>query len=242
MRSLVVTGLLVACSAPPKPPAPEPAAPAPKRDLAVAEPPPKPPPAEEPDGSTWIVRGTRVRPNNFDAPLRRRTIEAPQEIDIGEHELWSPCVRDFVQARGEEARRALTSLFARYGTICNAERQVVLVRPSDYDQRSYIAFRGTLAADLALDIVVCGTTAAIESIALVSDRKRWTARTTSEEEAGCMVASLPDVKSLRRALRDALDARLAIVEIDGDHDIVITDEMKRDVRLMLDALDALSAR
>ncbi len=242
---MVFAGLLVACSAPPKPPAPAPA-PAPQRDLAVAEPPPKQltPTAQEREGDLVIVRGVRVAPNELDPPIRRRTNQWPQEIDLAEHELWSPCVRDYVQARGEDMRRALTAVFARYATTCNADRHVVVARPSDY-RGSYVAYRGTFAADrsdVELEIVACGTTVALDSITLVADRKRWSGNVTSNEVGGCTVATMPDLRSLRRALRDALDAKVVIVEIDGEHDIVITDDMKRDLRLMLDALDAVSAR
>jgi hypothetical protein len=242
VRSIVVAGLLVACSAPPKPPAPAPAPPTPQRDLAVAEPPPKQPtPAAESDLDFVIERQIRVAPN---APIRRRTNQTPQEIDIAEHELWSPCVRDYVQARRDESRRALTAVFARYATTCNADRHVVVARPSEY-RGSYVAYRGTFApdrTDVELEIVACGTTAALDSVTLVADRKRWSGNVTSQEVGGCTVATMPDLRALRRALRDALDAKLVIVEIDGEHDIVITDEMKRDLRLMLDALDAISAR
>ena len=233
MRALI---LLAACSASPKPPAPPPAPPPPPRDLAVAEPAPKqptPPPQDERD---FVI--DRMRP--IDPPIRRRT---NQEIVFAEPELWSPCVRDYVQARGDDTRRMLTALFARYATTCNADRHVVVARPTDY-RGSYVAYRGTFADRVAveLEVVACGTTAALERIAVVTDGKRWTGNVTSEEVGGCVVATLPDLRALRRALRDALDARAAVVEIDGVHDIVITDDMKRDLRLMLDALDALSAR
>ena len=243
--------MVAACSAPPKP-SPAPAAqPAPVRDLAVAEPPPKPRPPEEPlidpsDPSArneWLVRGMD-RPRGFDAPIRRRVMPPPQELDVAERDLWSPCVRDFVQAQPVHARRPLTAVFSRYGITCDATKRVVVASPQDVRGKPFLGYSATFTndrAELVLNIATCGVS--FDRAVIVYDGKTWTSGGLVVENVdGCATASLPDVRSIRRMLRDMLDARNAVVRIDGAEDMPITDEMKHELRLMLDAYDALSVR
>jgi hypothetical protein len=224
---------LVACSAPPKP-APVPASAAPKRDLAVAEP-TRPPPAqpdEPPDPYAWVIDANRPRPAR-DIVITRRVNQAPVEIDVAERDLWMPCVRDFVAVQSPPARRVLTAAFARYPTSCDAEKRIVIDAPREYRDR-FVVFRGPLAA-MTFDLVTCGSAPA-GAVAITYDGKRWTGIATSTQVGACTTTSVPDMPSLRRVLRDLVDARDVTV-----HDVVVTDEMKRDLRLVLDALDALDA-
>lgn len=143
-------------------------------------------------------------------------------------------MRAFVEAKPPEARRALTAAFARYPARCDAEQRIVIDAPPEYRER-FVVLRGTLA-NLTLDVVTCGTPAA-EAITIAYDRKRWTGMATTSQLGACAKASVPDMPSLRRALREATFARDATV-----NDVAVSDEMKRDLGLVLDALDALSAR
>jgi hypothetical protein len=226
--------LLVACSAPPKP-APVPASDAPKRDLAVAEPVPKavaPPPPEQ----ALDIRGSLLIDANLPRQpiITRRINQQPLELDVAERDLWTPCVRDFVAAQPPPARRVLTAAFARYPTSCDAEKRIVIDAPREYRDR-FVVFRGPFAA-MTFDVVTCGASPP-GAVAISYDGKRWTGIATSTQIGACTTTSVPDMPSLRRVLRDLVDAKDVTV-----HEVVVTDEMKRDLRLVLDALDALSAR
>ena len=236
--------VLVACSAPVTP-AHEPApAPPPKRDLAVAEPPPKQPtPPEEidPYGQSGRDRLITVSPRRRDlVPIgnERRVFPLQQEIDVAARDLWSPCVRDFVQAQPEHARRPFAAVVARYPTSCDASHRIVVEAPLEYRDR-FVVLRGALTA-LTLDVVTCGM-APNGSVEIIYDGRRWTGLATTEQISGCAITSVPDMPSLRRVLRDVVDAKDVIARVDTI-DVVVTFEMKRDLRLMLDALDVLSAR
>ena len=58
--------------------------------------------------------------------------------------------------------------------------------------------------------------------------------------SGCDVAELPYTHALARVLVRALDANEPVIRFDDDDDeLVITDSMKHEMRVVLDALDAL---
>lgn len=231
-----LVAFFVACSAPPRP-APAPASEAPKRDLAVAEPVKSPPaPQQEPsDPNAWIVEANRARsPREVFVDTRRNVNQPPQDRYVAERDLWSPCVRDFVAAQPSPARRVLTAAFARYLATCDGEKRIAIDAPREYRER-FVVFRGRLDA-MTLDLVACGVTPP-SSVTISYDGKRWTGIATSTQIGACTTTSVPDMPSLRRVLRDVVDAKDVAVQ-----DVVVTDEMKRDLRLVLDALDALSAR
>ncbi len=234
-----------ACSAPAKPPAPAPAAPPPPRDLAVAEPPPKqpvPPPEQAPRDPFVFMRGGRP-----EIVIRRGPVAPPQDLSVADNEMWSPCVRELWQAQPEPARRALTAVFRRYTVGCDADGRVTIAAPIEYRSGSHVAYTGTLTRaryDLAVDVVACGPPATIDRVVLGYDGQRWASgRALADRRGNCNVASVPNGRTIRRALRDAVDARDAVVHFEGrdaPDDLPITDDMKRDLRLMLDALDALT--
>jgi hypothetical protein len=88
--------------------------------------------------------------------------------------------------------------------------------------------------------VICGVTA-FDGATLEYDGKRWRSEASDRVDV-CAIASTPDVRSIRRMLRDAVDARAMVLHIDGIEDVVLTEQRKKDLRLVLDALDALSVR
>ena len=231
VRSLLVV-LVVACgSSPARTPAPAQPTPAP-RDLAVAEPPPKqPPPARrfDPDDPVWLVdRHT----------IGRRLPPATQELAVAQSQSWSACVRAYVEALPPHARRPVTAAFARYEVTCDAERRVVVAPPRDHVRQPSISFAGPLAT-IGLQVSACR---AFDGFAILYDGKRWDAGVlATEERAGCTVAALPNTPSMRAMLRDVVAARHVALRFDGD-DVVLADGLKFDLRLMLDALDALTAR
>ena len=217
---------MVACSAPATLPAATPTE-APKRDLAVAAPVEKAPTPPERE---------RDPNDRFKPPERRRPVpevQRPQDIAVAETDMWSPCVRAYWQAQSDPVRAALRALFRRYMATCDQEGHVVVSAP-EYGKPS-IAFRGTLG-DASVAFIACDTET--EDVAIVLDGKRvWSG--LGDRRDNCTVV-IPDGRSLRRALRASMDTRDAVVHVGID--FAITDDIKADLRLMLDALDALSAQ
>lgn len=170
---------------------------------------------------------------------RRYNIRQQEELDVAARDLWSPCVRDFVQAQPPDVRRALTAVFSRYAVSCGDDKRVVIAPPPEYRGTSYVAYRGAFG-DMAFEVVVCGVDE-FDSATIAYDGKRWRSDASSRVDV-CAIASTPDVRVIRRMLRDALDARSMVLRADGIEDVVISEQRRRDLRLVLDALDALSAR
>lgn len=231
MRVMLVA-MLVACGAPaPRTPTPPPPAPPPPRDLAVAEPPPKPQPRErrvDADNITWLV--------DRDVHWRRRLPATRRELKAAESGGWSACVRDYVDALPAHVRRPVTAAFARYKVACDDERRVVL-EPSR--TAPAIAFVGPITA-LGLQAVACR---AFDRLAIEYDGRRWVAGVLATERRtdGCTVAALPNTPALRSVLREAIAASEAVLRFDDD-ELAFPEGSRYDLRLMLDALDALSAR
>jgi hypothetical protein len=240
----------VACSAPVQQPAAQPQqAPATRDEVAIAEPPPKQAqPAERPidpnDPSghdEWLLRNMEHPPR---VPIVVRRYNPPDEVFVGSSDLWSPCVKDFVYSRSDDARRALTAAFGRYVVTCDSEKRVVIAPPHEYLGKSTLSFTGTFAGSsstVMLRVTTCSATT-LEQIVVVYDGKRWTSPQLNPEPStgGCVGTSLPISKTVRRMVRDLSEAREAIVLFDTE-EVFLSDDMKRDLQLMLDALDALAS-
>jgi len=73
---------------------------------------------------------------------------------------------------------------------------------------------------------------------------RWSSTRLELERAdGWEIAMLPLTRTLARVVRRALDARDTVLRFEGPRgyeDVIITDEMKQDLQVMLDALDAIN--
>jgi len=240
------------------------AAASPARDLAVPEPyrpaPRKPPEPRDPT-RPWLVE--RVAPSVGD--LYERRLGAPARIAgerlegpgaaFAESELWEPCVRDFVRARPQPARRALTAALARYQTACAPDGGVALqgVRGLDGRERrgrSDVGFAGTLSAaraEVSLRVASCDGARPPERIAIAADGERWTSPRLvfAQDEHGCEVAELPWTRTLARAVWAAVLATDAAIAFEGGGagapDLAITDEMKQHLRAMLEAIEAIDA-
>lgn len=239
--------MLVACGGSPEHATSPVAPPAPKRDLAVAEPAAKEPTPPEEDGldpndrssrDAWIIRGVRRAPPRRIPVLRRRINEAPEEVDIAASEMWSPCVKDFVQRQSETARRAWTAAFARYTPGCDVNQRASVEPPREYRGKPYVAFTGRLDA-LAIELVTCGSDASIHDAWFELDgrRKQLLVGDPAQRE-GCTVVVTPDSPSTRRVLREAIESSRPVVHFDNGGEEPITDDNRRDLRLMLDALSA----
>src|SRR5438105_15766482 len=119
---------VIACGAPPRVPAarvepPRPAA----RDLAIAEPAPKKAEPELPArfGERWVVNGPLREP----IVIEKFRMRPDKLLDTAASDYWTRCVRDYVQAQPDGARRALTEMLDHYITTCDADGRVVLARP-----------------------------------------------------------------------------------------------------------------
>jgi hypothetical protein len=250
VRSAALVLLVVGCSAPPRP-----------RSAATA---PVPAPASPPTQPA-ITEPTRpaTRPDPTARPgLRERRIILEQDgrprgwdryTDVAESDLWDACVRDYVRAQPEAARRALTIAFSRFVTRCEPNGDFVVSPPYERRDRTHLGFEGRFLPaqsqrEILLRVAICGPPMTEPTrIAIVGDRGRWvTPRFAFERQRNCDVALVPYAPSVGRALRDAMDAGEMIVRIEGGEppaeDLIVTDEMKQDLRVMLDAIEALRAR
>jgi len=182
--------------------------------------------------------------------VRRRE---PRERSVAESDMWSPCVKDYVRAQPERARRALTAALARYVTSCDADQRVVLERPFAGGRHrragSDVFLVGTFATDrreLALRITYCGDVRPrADRAVLVSDRTSWTSLPLvfDPDSAGCIAAQIPYTESLGRVVRKMIEGREASVRFEGPaqyEDITIGDEVRNDLRVMLDVVEALT--
>jgi hypothetical protein len=255
--SLVVA--LAACSgaAPPAPAAlPPPRTPEapPLTELEPHRPTPRARPERDPrDG--LLVPG-RPMGRRDDLIVRERERGPSLRLDpsgpVAESQFWDRCVREFVAAQPEAVRRVLTTAFTRCATQCDPAGRIVLqlTRGSDGRDRrgaSDVGFSGSLSAkriDLSLRLAYCGQPPPIaDHVVLTADDMRWTSPRLDFErdEHGCEVVELPTTRSLLRALRAVVDAPDGAVHLEGKRgeDLEVTDDMKQDLRVMLDALEAL---
>lgn len=243
-------------SPPPRTESPPPRAPA---DPAVAEPRPAARPQPPRDPRAAIVPGRPLYSNRDEVILREQQRGPTLRLDpsgaVAESQYWDRCVREFVAAQPESIRRALTTAFTRCATQCDPSGRIVLqlTRGSDGRDRrgmSDVGFAGSLSPqriDLSLRLAYCGQPPPIaDHVVITADNQRWTSPPLDFErdEHGCEVVELPTTRSLLRALRTAVDAPDAAVHFEGKRaeDLVVTEDMKRDLRVMLDAIEALEQR
>jgi hypothetical protein len=175
------------------------------------------------------------------------------EISFGKKsDYWSPCVRDFVETQPEAARAALGEALSLYSTTCtkDPEWRVELQAPRagrTTPGRSPLALHGTLGrgtCELALRFSYQGEPAHAERITLIADGVWWSSsRLDFDADDGWEVATLPFTRSLARVVARAIEARDTVLRFEsakGYEDIVVTDELKQELRVMIDALDAIN--
>lgn len=252
-------------SAPPTVAAPAPAVraiapPAPPRAAPlrapVAQPAPSllPPPLQRylpggvprgtPHGSEPIVL---ARDATSGLPAWLRVADLPYEK---KSDYWSPCVREFVQTQPEAARLELGEALSRYSTSCTTGpgRRVEFRTPraGPGPAQSYLGLVGALErtrCEVSLTAAYVGEPVHAERITLIADRERWSsARIAFDRDDGWEIATLPLTRSLLRVVQQAIAAQDTVLRFEGAHgyeDVVVGDDMKQDLRAMLDALDAI---
>jgi hypothetical protein len=168
---------------------------------------------------------------------------------------WFDCVKDFVDAQHEPARARLIDALSVYFTTCDKiERQIAFQPPRPFPsghnyflESSYISFTGELSkakSQARLRVVYHGDKwLSAQRIKIAADDFRWTspALTFSRDDDNAVweSAELPYSRALEPIVRRIVDSKEAIIRFEGRQshgDLVVTDEMKQDLRLMMDAL------
>jgi hypothetical protein len=182
-----------------------------------------------------------------------RALRLPTLLDLSnkKSDFWSPCVREFVQLQPEAARDALGEALSLYSTSCTGGpvRRVEFQTPPASraaPAQSYLGLVGALEpnrSELALRAAYHGQVRA-ERITLIADGARWSSpRIDFDDDDGWEIATLPLTRELARAVRGAADARDVLLRFESARsyeDVTVTEEMKQDLRVMLDALDAIN--
>lgn len=239
----MIIGMLVACGAPSRGPSTTAPRPHATPVVAVATAPPAPVARER-----RIVVGDLQQRVLHEAQQRRLEAAA---IDIAESDLWSPCLRDFVRAQDEIARRTLTLAFARLEVDCDQDGRIVLGPPHGYRARSHLGYRASFApGDIRAGLTVAICESGIPSgdrIVLEYDGHRLPLPRLdfARDRDGCYVAELPPSLTLARTLPDLFIAADVAVRFEAAldlDDLVVSPEMLRDMRLVFDAVDAVATR
>jgi hypothetical protein len=183
--------------------------------------------------------------------------EVPRARSARPNSPLPDCVKDFVDAQSAAARERLVEALSVYATTCDrVERRVVVdaPRPSpsghDYAFESHISFGGHLTRTQSrvwLSVSYHGDAPIqAERIKVAADEFRWTSPPLKfEHDSSGTVwehAAIPYTKSMQSIVRKMIDAKDVIVRFEGPRnhaDLVVTDEMKHDLELMMDALAAI---
>jgi hypothetical protein len=168
-------------------------------------------------------------------------------------DFWSPCVRDFVQLQPEAARDALGEALSLYGTACTGgpSRGVEFQAPRTdrtAPAQSYLGLVGVLqrtSSELALRAAYHGRPLRAERITLIADGIRWSSPRIDfdEDDDGWEIATLPLTRELARVVKRTAEARDALLRFEAGRDyedVVLTEDMRQDLRVMVDALDAIN--
>jgi hypothetical protein len=213
---------------------------------------PRPIPPAGGAGAIALLRGLRSRDEillreGAPIPLRISELSFDKKSDY-----WSPCVRDFVETQPEAAREALGEALSLYSTTCrkDPERRVEFQTPRvgrtapAPSQLGLIGALGRGTCELALRAAYHGEPIHAERITLIADGVRWSSpRLDFDERDGWEVATLPFTRALARVVKRAIEARDTLLRFEsakGYEDVVITDELKQELRVMIDALDAIN--
>jgi hypothetical protein len=184
------------------------------------------------------------------SPFRLRVVGEPSYDRKSDY--WSPCVRDFVQTQPEVARDTLGEALSLYSTTCTGgpARRVEFQTPRvgrTARPQSHLGLIGALeraTCELALRAAYHGEPVHAERITLIADGAWWSSpRIDLERDGGWEIATLPLTRALARVVKRAIDARDTLLRFEGAQgyeDVTVTEDMKQDLRVMLDALDAIN--
>lgn len=236
-----------------------PTTPPPARPAATDLPPATP--AVAPGDDALTVRGDRAPAAGSGDPSARSAGERSSARfpsgSLALNHTWTDCVKDFVDGQRALAREPLIDALSVYFTTCDrVERRVVVEAPRptpsghDYAFESHIAFGAQLTKAqqrVWLSVTYHGDARIMaERIKIAADDFRWTSPSlTFERDANHPAwesAEMPYTRPLQGILRKIIDAKEVIVRFEGPKthaDLIVTDEMKQDLRLMMDALAAI---
>lgn len=167
-------------------------------------------------------------------------------------DFWSPCVRDFVETQPAAARETLGEALSLYSTTCATGPAKRLEFRTPRSGRtppaeSHLGLSGALGpgtCELSLEAVYRGEPVHAERITLIADGVRWSSpRLDFDRDDGGESVTLPLSRALARVVARAIDAHDTVLRFEGAsgyEDVVVTDEMKQDLRVMIDALDAIN--
>ena len=234
-------------------------APAPARPASNAL--PSATPAAAPADDALATRGDRsASPGDGEPTARPAGDRASARFPSGSLALdhtWADCVKDFVDAQRSLAREPLIDALSVYFTTCDrVERRIVVEAPRptpsghDYAFESHISFGAHLTKvqqRVWLAVTYHGDTRIMaERIKIAADDFRWTSPPLTFERdvsnPSWESAEMPYTRTLQGIVRKMVDAKEVIVRFEGAKthaDLIVTDEMKQDLRLMLDALAAI---
>jgi hypothetical protein len=207
-------------------------------------------PASDPLAREWSAIES---PTLGDVIVLDRSLRLPTILDLSnkKSDFWSPCVREFVQLQAEVARDALGEALSLYSTSCvgGPVRRVEFQTPPagrGAPAESYLGLVGALEpnrSELALRAAFHGQLRA-DRITLIADDARWSSpRIDFDDDDGWEIATLPLTRELARVVRGAADARDVLLRFESARsyeDVTVTEQMKQDLRVMLDALDAIN--
>ncbi|MBA2542030.1 MAG: hypothetical protein H0V17_20490 [Deltaproteobacteria bacterium] len=174
----------------------------------------------------------------------------PAIVDVAEIDFLGRCARDFIVAQPESARRPLVTAFTHYVTICDPEGKLMLERPLGFDSRdrrtrSDAVFLGSLAArgaGLVLRVTSCNAGGSFDRVSIAGGDLAWTSpRLEVRREAnGCEIAELPYTKALAKVILRATESE-SVLRFDGTtNELAITDQIRDELRSVLDAVDAIT--
>lgn len=243
--------VLAACGgrAPPPPAPPGPPA-AVESNRAEAEPwtPPPQPRKVVGRGPLGAVRNGEIL---VEDELGPRSLSSVDVVSAKRSDLWHPCVRDAVAHRERAVRDLLGDALTAYLVACDRTTGTVAFGSSARRtamQRSYLGISGVVTKAVArLEIAVVRHGEVLpERITILAGSTRWTSIDLdavwrpSEESS---VATLPFTRGLAGVIRIVLDADEPILRFEsaaGSEDIVITLDMKQDLRVLAELSDALN--
>jgi hypothetical protein len=176
----------------------------------------------------------------------------PAIVDVAEIDFLGRCARDFILQQPEPARRVLVTALTHYVTACDAETgKLVLERPLGFDSRdrrsrSDAVFLGMLSprgAGLVLRVSSCGGESSFDRISVVGVDHQWTSPRLEvrREPNGCDIAELPFTRSLAKVISRALDGESTIRFEGTEAELAFTDQLRDELRSVLNVVDAISA-
>lgn len=249
MRAWIVM-VAAACGGPAAPPPATPAPPAPVASNRAEAEPWTPPPAKP---RQFVLRGPLDVVQNeilIENELRRGSFPGPEAISAKRSDLWHPCVRDVVQHRDRTVRDLLGDALTAYLVACDRAAGTVTFGSSDRrtaSKRSYLGISGVITKTTArLDVAVVRHGEMMpERITILAGATRWTSITLDpvfDPVAERSVATLPFTRALAHVIRVVLDADESILRYEsasGSEDVVISEDMKQDLRVLAELGDAL---